>query len=127
VKGIDTNVLVRILLDDDAHQAERARAYVVKNAPCWLNRIVLCETVWVLERFNGFSRTRIALALRQILDTNQFEIEDVGAMQSGVAALEEGFDFADAMIAATNRSNGCDATATFDRKAARLPGFEAVV
>jgi predicted nucleic-acid-binding protein len=126
MKGVDTNVLVRILLGDDADQAERARSYVAKNAPCWLNRIVLCETVWVLERLNGFSRTRIAIALKQIVDTSQFEIEDVDAMQIGIAALEEGFDFADAMIAATNRSHGCDATGTFDRRAARLAGFEAV-
>jgi predicted nucleic-acid-binding protein len=126
VKGIDTNVLVRILVADDARQAERARAYVAENAPCWINRVVLCETVWVLERVYGLGRARISTALKQLLDTRQFEVEDVDAVQAGIAAIEEGFDFADAMIAATNKIHGCETTATFDRKASRLDGFEAI-
>ena len=126
MRGIDTNVLVRLLVGDDADQAERARAYVTEHAPCWINRIVMCETVWVLERFYGLGRTRIALALKQVLDTTQFEVEDIDAIQAGLLALDEGADFADVVIAATNKSRGCDATATFDRKASRLGGFEAI-
>ena len=122
--GIDTNVLVRLLVGDDPDQAERARAYVTDNAPCWINRIVLCETVWVLERLYGHSRARIAAALGQILDTRQFEIEDADAVRVAIAAVEDGHDFADVMIAITNRSHGCDGTATFDRKASQREGFE---
>ena len=126
MRGIDTNVLVRLLVGDDADQAERARAYVTEHAPCWINRIVMCETVWVLERFYGLGRTRIALAFKQVLDTTQFEVEDIDAIQAGLLALDEGADFADAVIAATNRNRGCDATATFDCKASRLGGFETI-
>jgi len=126
MKGIDTNVLVRLLVADDPAQAERARAYVTEHAPCWINRVVLCETVWVLERLYGHSRSRIGGALRQILDTRQFEIEDADAVQVGISAVEEGHDFADVVIAATNQAYGCEATATFDRRASRLEGFEAL-
>lgn len=126
MKGIDTNVLVRLLVADDVRQAERARAYVAENAPCWLNRVVLCETVWVLERLYGLSRVRIATAFEQLLDTRQFEIEDVDAIQAGIAAIEGGFDFADVVIAVTNQLHGCETTATFDRKASRLQGFESL-
>ncbi len=126
MKGLDTNVLVRILVADDPGQAKRAQRYVTENAPCWINRIVMCEAVWVLERLYGLSRTRIAVALGQVLDTRQFEVEDAGAIQSGISALEEGLDFADTVIAMTNRSHGCEATATFDRKASRLDGFESL-
>ena len=126
MKGIDTNVLVRILVGDDVDQAERAQAYVTRNAPCWINRIVLCETVWVLERLYGLGRARIAGALKQVIDARQFDVEDLDAIQAGISALEEGYVFADTVIAVTNRSRGCATTATFDRKAARLDGFEAV-
>ena len=78
------------------------------------------------RRLYGLSRTRIAAALRQVIDAGQFDVEDLDAIQAGIAALEEGFDFADTVIAATNRRRGCAATATFDRKAASLDGFEAV-
>lgn len=122
--GIDTNVLVRLLVADDPEQAERARVYVTEHAPCWMNRIVLCETVWVLERLYGHSRSRVAAALRQVLETRQFEIEDAEAVRSGIEAIDEGHDFADTVVAFTNRSRGCQVTAAFDRKASRLDGFE---
>ena len=126
MKGIDTNMLVRLLVADDPDQAERARIYVTEHAPCWINRVVLCETVWALERLYGHSRLRIVGALRQILDTRQFEVEDTDAVQAGIAAVEDGHDFADAVIAFSNLTRGCEATATFDREAARLEGFEAI-
>ncbi len=126
MKGIDSNVLVRLLVGDDPEQAERARVYVADNAPCWLNRVVLCETVWVLERVYGHSSARIASALRQVLETRQFEIEDVDAVQGAIVAIDEGHDFADLVIATTNKNHGCESTATFDRKASRLDGFESL-
>lgn len=99
---------------------------MAENAPCWINRVVLCETVWVLERFYGLGPARIAAALKQLLGTRQFEVEDIDAVQTAIAALEDGFDFADVVIAATNRAHGCESTATFDRKATRLGGFESI-
>ena len=126
MKGIDSNVLARILVCDDRDQAKRAQASVARNAPCWINRVVLCETVWVLQRLYGFDRTQVAAALTRVLATRQFDVEDLDAIQAGIVALEQGFDFADAVIASTNRSHGCASTGTFDRKAARLDGFEAV-
>lgn len=126
MKGIDSNVLIRLLVGDDPDQAKRARDYIAMNAPCWINRIALCEAVWVLERLYGHSRPKIASALRQVMAARQFVIEDKDAVQTGIDALERGFDFADCVIAATNQRAGCETTATFDRKAARLDGFEAL-
>lgn len=126
MKGIDTNVLVRVLVEDDIEQTEQASAYVARNAPCWVNRIVLCEAVWVLQRLYRFDRPQIAAALKKVLRARHFEIEDPEAVKAGVAALEAGSDFADVVIAATNRARGCITIATFDKKAVRLEGFEAV-
>lgn len=124
--GVDSNVLIRLLVGDHPEQAERALRHIAENEPCWINRIVLCETVWVLDRVYGHSRARIASALRQLMATRQFVIEDKDAVQRSVEALESGFDFADSLIAATNQAHGCDHTVTFDRKAARLEGFESL-
>ncbi len=126
MKGIDSNVLIRLLVGDDPDRADRAHRYIADNAPCWINRVVLCEAVWVLERLYGHSRARIAAALRQVIDARQFLVEDREAVRGAITSLERGFDFADCVIAATNRGAGCDRTATFDRKAAKLDGFERV-
>ena len=126
MRGLDSNVLVRLLVADDVQQLQRAQAYVQANAPCWINRVVLCEVVWVLRRRYGQSRQRIAAALQTLTEAVEFEIEDAEAVRQGIEALEAGHDFADAVIASTNRRRGCDTTATFDRKAGRLDGFEAL-
>jgi predicted nucleic-acid-binding protein len=126
VKGIDTNVLVRLLVGDDPAQVARARAYVEANVPCWVNRVVACEAVWVLGRVYRLQPARLALALKQLIQTAELEFEDSDAIEAGIAALEAGGDFADSVIAATNVARGCEATGTFDRKASRLTQFEAI-
>jgi predicted nucleic-acid-binding protein len=126
VKGIDSNVLVRLLTGDDPVQVARARTYVEANAPCWVNRVVTCEAVWVLDRVYRLSPARLALALKQLMQTIEFEFEDFEAIEAGIAALEGGGDFADTVIVVTNVAQGCEATGTFDRKASRLGGFEAL-
>jgi predicted nucleic-acid-binding protein len=130
VKALDTNVLVRLLVADDAGQADRAAAYIERHctvqAPCWLNRIVLCELVWVLDRAYGYGRSDIATALEKLLRTAQFMAEDSDIAWAALRAYREGGDFADTMIALTNQRNGCDATATFDGNAMKRNGFEPV-
>lgn len=69
MKALDTNVLVRLLVADDDDQTERAAACIERRctaqSPCWLNRIVLRELAWVLDRAYGYSRSRIG-PLRRI-------------------------------------------------------------
>ena len=131
MKGLDTNVLVRLLVADDARQANRAAHYVGRECtaenPCLLNRVVLCELVWVLERAYGHDRNDIAAALEKVLRTTEFLIEDAESAWAALFAYRaRAADFADAVIARSNRGLGCAATATFDRRAARLDGFEPV-
>jgi predicted nucleic-acid-binding protein len=125
--GLDTNVLVRYLVQDDPEQARKATRFIASACsaedPALINRIVLCELVWVLESAYGYAREKVALALNQILHTAQFTIEDHQDAWSSLREYRSGADFADSFIATVNRRLGCERTVTFDRKAGRRPGF----
>lgn len=126
--GIDTNLLVRHLMADDEKQARLARTLFSREcsaeSPGWINRIVLCELVWVLERAYGCSRDDVANALEALVQTAEFRVEDVSAVWQALGAYRRGTaDFADALLARINTGRGCEATVTLDRKASRLPGM----
>jgi len=126
VIALDTNVLVRFLVQDDPEQARLATEVIDQLSdpvPGFVSREVLVELVWVLERAYRLGRVEIAGALDGLLASTELVIE--GADQVG-PALElyrnDGFGFADLMIAAAARRAGASELVTFDRKAARLPG-----
>ncbi|MFN3994607.1 MAG: PIN domain-containing protein [Tabrizicola flagellatus] len=126
--AIDTNVLVRFLTQDDPEQGAIARRFLAGltvDHPGFVAREVLVELVWVLERAYGCSRAEIASALEGVLAAAELEVEasdDVGTVLQ--AYRDQGFGFADLMIAAAGRQVGAESLVTFDRKAARLPGVE---
>ncbi len=125
--GIDTNVLVRYLVQDDPEQARKATRFIANECsaedPGLVNRVVLCELVWVLETAYGYARETVALALEKILRAAELTIEDHQEAWSSLREYQDGADFADSFIAAVNRHLGCERTVTFDRKAARRAGF----
>jgi predicted nucleic-acid-binding protein len=125
--GIDTNVLVRYLVQDDPEQARKATRFITNECssedPGLINRIVLCELVWVLETAYGYARENVALALEKILRTTQFTIEDHQEAWSSFREYQDGGDFGDSFISAVNRRLGCERTVTLDRKAGRRSGF----
>ena len=127
MKGLDTNLLVRYLVRDDPVQAAAARRFIFQNctpqAPGFVNRIVVCELVWVLESRYKLERGQIVGALAELLEAEQLLFEDEEDLRAAVARYREGADLADSLLAAVNRRAGCDYTATFDRKAGRLEGF----
>ena len=127
MKGLDTNLLVRFLVRDEPTQAAAARRYIIQNctaqSPGFVNRIVICELVWVLERSYSLARLRIAETVEALLEAEQLQFEDEEDVRTAVAQYRQGGDLADALLVALNRRAGCDYTATFDRKAARLEGF----
>lgn len=126
--GLDTNVLLRYLTDDDDSQKAAAERFIHRCAsrgePLFVNQIVLCEMTWVLARAYGLSRLRIADLIADLLMTRHLEFE---AKETVVAALHDfrggKADFADCLVGAKNRAAGCSATATFDRAAAALSTF----
>jgi predicted nucleic-acid-binding protein len=126
VIALDTNVLVRFLVQDDPEQARLATKAIDQLSdvvPGFVSREVLVELVWVLERAYRLGRAEIAGALDGLLTSTELVIE--GADEVGPAVelyRNDGFGFADLMIAGAARRAGASELVTFDRRAARLPG-----
>jgi predicted nucleic-acid-binding protein len=124
VIGIDTNVLVRYVVQDDPRQAAAATHFIEatlsSDEPGWIASIVLCEFVWVLDAAYGYARNLIAATLQRLFEVDRFRLEASSLAWRALDAYRDGVDFADALIALGNEHAGCDYTATFDRGAARL-------
>jgi predicted nucleic-acid-binding protein len=127
ITGLDTNVLVRFLVQDDVAQAKAAQdliATFTDVAPGFICREVLVELVWVLERAYALPRPDIARALDGLLDARELVIESADRAAIAVDRYRKGGPgFADQMIALAGQGAGCQATVTFDRKAEGLPGM----
>lgn len=129
--GIDTNVVVRLIVADDAEQTRRARRLVEqslnRDEPVLISLLVLLESEWVLRSRYGFSRESLLGIFRTLLEARELSFEDEPALEEALFHWKDSAcGFSDCLIAAHNRQIGCRATATFDGKAARLPGVVAV-
>ena len=126
--GIDTNVLVRYLVQDDKTQAKKATLFIEKNctdeSPCFIGQIVLAELAWVLEGSYNLSRDEIAHVIEQLLQTGQLEISDREAVWRSLNDYRQSnADFPDHLLARVNESQNCEFTITFDKKASNQSGF----
>jgi len=129
--GLDTNILVRYLTQDDPVQSAKAseileRRLTLRN-PGYISVIAIVETVWVLDRAYGLTAREIAAAVERMLQVEVLVIESEQEVFSAMVALKQGRgSFADALIAGLGARAGCTRTLTFDRKATRLAGFQLV-
>jgi predicted nucleic-acid-binding protein len=126
--GLDSNVLLRYLVQDDPFQSRRAAQLIegelTVDEQGFVSLVALAETVWVLERAYRLSDEEIAAVVRHILQIEAFVIESEPEVVFAFEALEEKRgSFADALIAALGAKAGCSHTVTFDRRALRLAGF----
>lgn len=124
--GIDTNILVRYITQDDPTQCKMAECllekYSEKARSIFINNIVLCELGWVLGRGYGYSKLQIIKALRQIFSTKEFAFEDIDILFYALENYERnGLDFADALILSVNNKHGYQTTYTLD--AIKVAGF----
>jgi predicted nucleic-acid-binding protein len=129
--GLDTNVILRCFVDDDPNQASQARRFVAERCsrenPGFVDRVALCEMVWVLLRGHRFGRKEAADVVSRLLASSEIVLEDGDAVRAALRTfVERNVDFADALIGEVNRARGCEVTATFDRNAAKLEGFVGV-
>ncbi len=128
--GIDTNILVRFLVRDDEAQFEKARKLIKREVAAgrrvFVNQLVLMETEWVLRSRYAVPKNQIVEAISGLLDATDVQFEDEPAIEEALFMWKDtAADFADCLIGAKNRRLGCRATATFDEKASKLPGFMA--
>jgi len=126
--GVDTNVLVRFLVRDDEPQFEKARKLIKREVAAgrsvFVSQLVLLETEWVLRSRYSLPKNLIIETISSLLDATDVQIEDESAIEEALFSWRDAnVDFADCLVGARNRRLGCRATATFDVKASKLPGF----
>lgn len=115
----DTNLLVRVITEDDRKQAERAEAELIEAELIALPLATLCELVWVLSRGYGVPPAGIAKAIRAVIDDAKV-IVNRAAADAGLAMLDAGGDFADGIIAHEGAWLGADCFVSFDKQAVKL-------
>jgi predicted nucleic-acid-binding protein len=126
--GLDTNVLVRYLTQDDPVQSAKATELIerrlTRRDPGFISIVAMAEAVWVLERAYRLGDAEIATTIERTLQADSLVVENEQEVFSAMIALKEGRgSFADALIGALGARAGCSATVTFDQKVLRLPGF----
>ncbi|MDR2973144.1 MAG: type II toxin-antitoxin system VapC family toxin [Propionibacteriaceae bacterium] len=128
--GLDTNVLVRYLVEDDKDQSQRARAIVAQltaEEPGFISLVTLLETIWLLQRSYKVDRLAIRRAMSTLVASPALVIHENAAVEEALAMAEaHDHDLPDALLAVLGRRAGCAETMTFDRRAARLPGMTLV-
>ncbi len=129
--GIDTNVLVRYILQDDPRQATAATEILEKECsaetPGRVSLVVLAELVWVLTHTYGHDRVTVANVLREVLGTTEFQMENTDVAWRALWDFEKGKgDYADYLTGHTNADVGAVPTVTFDKKAAQSRLFKLV-
>ncbi len=127
--GIDTNILVRHLTQDDPMQSRRATHLIerelTQDSPGFISLVTVVETVWVLRRSFRISDAAIAAILEQIIEVDNLIVQNEREVFAAMVALRTGeASFDDALIGALGAWAGCSTTLTFDRKASRLKDFQ---
>jgi predicted nucleic-acid-binding protein len=120
VIAIDTNVIVRVIVADDARQTAAAvrllQRAVADGACLFVSTVVLCETVWVLRSTYKFPSREVSHAISELLVAAHLHIEDRAAAERALAAFDSGRgDFPDYLIREAAIAAGAEAVATFDR------------
>jgi predicted nucleic-acid-binding protein len=131
VIGLDTNVLIRYLAQDDPAQAALANRLIEETLsaekPGFISTVVLVEVVWVLESGYECDRAELLTVLDRLLRAKQLVVESADVAWQATRAFTDGkADFADYVIERVGSANGCDHTLTFDRIAAKDAGMRLV-
>ncbi|HET9653081.1 MAG TPA: type II toxin-antitoxin system VapC family toxin [Usitatibacter sp.] len=127
--GLDTNVVIRYLAQDEPRQAAAATRVFERTLspenPGVLTQVTLCEVAWVLAECYGADRDRIRSVIEGLLATRQILVQDADIVWKALRAWTSSTaDFSDALIGESLRAQGCSKVVTFDKAAARLPGWE---
>lgn len=125
--GLDTNVLVRYIVNDDSADfvvAESVMNQLSEESPGFITQVTLAELYWVLSRSYGYPRETCLSVIHQLLSTRCLEFDDGEGVVRALTLAEGGADFPDALIASAMELFGVTATVTFDRRAARSLGWQ---
>lgn len=129
--GLDTNVLLRAVTQDDSIQTPLARALIGtldETNPGYVNTVVLVEFSWSLRTRYTYEREAIAEAIEAMLESAAFVVSDRDAVNTALSRCrDDGLHFADALIGELNLIAGCPTTMTFDNPASKSTAFTRLV
>lgn len=129
--GLDTNVLVRYIMQDDTRQSPLASKLVeslTADAPGFVTLVSVVELVWVMESCYALERAQLGEALEGLLRTKEFVVERAETIWKAVRVFRDGTaDFADCLIERCAAAAGCERTMTFDRNAAKTCGMSLIL
>lgn len=117
--AVDTNVLIRAVLQDDPRQGAVAAQILKEASLIAISLPCLCEFAWVLLRGAKLSTAEVATSIKDLLNTGKVAMNR-SAVEAGLAVLEGGGDFADGVIAHEGRHLGGETFVSFDREAVNL-------
>lgn len=120
--GLDTNVLIRYLTQDDKKQAAKASRLVEEtlsaDEPGFVTLIAVVEIAWVLESCYGVDHDNQLVVLHELLTTRQLVIERADLVYRALKRCNDRkADFSDALITVISEENGCEKVFTFDKRA----------
>ncbi|MCF6275063.1 MAG: type II toxin-antitoxin system VapC family toxin [Robiginitomaculum sp.] len=125
--ALDTNILVRYIVQDDKRQNAKAASVIeslMSEAPAFISCIVLCEINWVLKTAYKYSKSDCAEALNRIISVAVFDIENLEACSVALQQFRAGqADFSDYLIRQIAKKKGYGTVLTFDKKALKSDGF----
>ena len=130
--GLDTNIVLRYLLQDDPEQTRQANQIIDRQLseqnPGFISLVTVLEIVWVLRSLLKQTPSQIATHIEHLLAADSLEVQNEQQVFEAAFALKRDTgEFEDALIGALNAWAGCSSTLTFDRKAARLPHFQVII
>jgi predicted nucleic-acid-binding protein len=126
MRAVDTNLLVRLLVRDDAVQVEAAESFVAPGA--WVSHLVLAETLWVLDAVYERSAAQLAVAVELLLDHQSLTLQDADVVEAALGHFRArpSLGFSDCMVLETARKAGHLPLGTFDKALAKLDKAQAV-
>ena len=124
MRAVDTNLLVRLLVRDDAAQVAAAEDFVAAGA--WVSHLVLAESIWVLDAVHERTPAQLAAAVEMLLNHEQLAIQDPDVVTRALAEFRArpALGFSDCLVLEIARKAGHVPLGTFDRRLAKLDGVQ---
>ena len=124
MRSVDTNVLVRLIVRDDAKQVIAAERFIERGA--WVSQIVLAETSWVLSAVYGLDHAEIATAVEMLINQAVVTIQDSDVVLAALNhyRLRPSLGFSDCLVLEVARKAGHMPFGTFDKNLSRIDGVE---
>lgn len=126
--GLDTNILLRFVLEDDAEQSSKVADLfrrLPEIGPGYINCITLMEFAWFLRQRIKLTRSQVIEGISDLLESEDLVIENERDVEETLGIMETSqAEFADVFIAVRNRNAGCMSTMTFDENARKISGME---